>query len=177
MKNIYIVISQTGSVLSRLIGVFTKSGYNHSSLSLDETLETMFSFGRLNPYDPLVGGLVCEGRNIGTFKRFANTRVMVLQIPVRENSYEAIKQEIHAMYANRNRYRYNYEGLFLAAIGIDLKRERAFYCSQFVRNVLVENEAIEMDILPRVTAPKDFLTLSKAKVIYEGLLCAYPVNS
>ena len=176
MKNIYIVISQTGTVLSRLIGLFTKSDYNHSSIALDESLETMFSFGRLDPYDPLIGGFVCEGRNIGTFRRFANTRVMVLQIPVRENSYEAIKQEIHAMYANRNRYRYNYEGLFLAAIGIDLRRERAFYCSQFVRNVLVENEAIEVGILPKVTIPEDFLTLSKAKIVYKGLLRAYPKN-
>lgn len=175
MKNVYIVISQTGTVLSRLIGLFTKCDYNHSSLSLDESLETMFSFGRLDPYDPLVGGFVREGRNIGTFKRFSNTRVMVLQVPVGENSYEAIKEEIREMYIRRNRYRYNYEGLFLAAIGVDLRRKRAFYCSQFVRNVLVENQAIEAGALPKVTTPKDFLTLSKAKVVYEGLLRAYPV--
>lgn len=174
MKNIYIVISQTGTVLSRLIGLFSKSDYNHSSISLDESLDTMFSFGRLNPYDPLVGGFVKEGRNTGTFKRFSNTRVMVLKLPVWENSYEDIKEEIRQMYVCRNQYRYNYEGLFLAAVGIEVRHKWAFYCSQFVRNVLVKNRVIEVGSLPEVTKPKDFLNLSKAKIIYEGLLCCYP---
>lgn len=174
MKNIYIVVSKTETALSRIIRLFTKCDYNHSSLSLDKSLENMFSFGRLDPYNPLIGGFVQEGRNIGTFKRFSNTHVMVLQVPVGESSYEAIKEEIQEMYLSRNRYRYNYEGLFFAAIGVDLRRKRAFYCSQFVRNVLVGNQAIEADCLPKVTTPKDFLNLSKAKVVYEGLLRTYP---
>ena len=86
MKSAYIVISQTGSLLSRAISCFTGSPYSHSSLSLDCTFETMFSFGRLHPYDPFVGGFVREGRSTGTFKRFADTRVLVLHIPVSDRS-------------------------------------------------------------------------------------------
>lgn len=46
---------------------------------------------------------------------------MVLQVPVRENNYEVIKEEVCELYIQRNRCRYNYEGLFLAAIGVDLR--------------------------------------------------------
>ena len=139
--------------------------------------ETMFSFGRLNPYDPLIGGFVREGRNIGTFKRFSNTRVVVLQIPVGESSYQAIRKEISQMYSQRRKYRYNYEGLFFAAFGVDWQRKRAFYCSQFVRNILVNNRAVEAGVLPKVTAPKDFLELPKAKIVFEGQLKAYPTSA
>ena len=51
-KQIFIVISQTGTVLSRILKRITGAEYNHASLSLSPDLKKMYSFGRRHPYNP-----------------------------------------------------------------------------------------------------------------------------
>ena len=72
-KNIYVVLSDTGSVLTRLIGFYTKSRYNHCSISFDPEFKSLYSFGRKQPRNPFIGGFVEESFYDGTFKRFSNT--------------------------------------------------------------------------------------------------------
>ena len=57
-RQIYVVVSQTGTILSRILKIFTRARYNHASVSYDGTLETMYSFGRLNAYNPFFAGFV-----------------------------------------------------------------------------------------------------------------------
>ena len=64
-------------MLSIIIRSLTGAEYSHVSLSLDKKLNKMYSFGRLNPYNPFIGGFVHEGINIGTFKRFKNTKTKI----------------------------------------------------------------------------------------------------
>lgn len=45
-KNIYIVLTQTGTLLSRIIKFLTQGQYNHASIGFDEELNYMYSFGR-----------------------------------------------------------------------------------------------------------------------------------
>ena len=40
-QHVYIVISQTGTLLSRLLKLVTKAEYNHASISLVPDLNTM----------------------------------------------------------------------------------------------------------------------------------------
>ena len=54
----------------------------------------MYSFGRLNPYNPLYGGFVHEGINIGTFKRFSRTRARIYSLEIEEEQYEKLKNTI-----------------------------------------------------------------------------------
>ena len=70
MKKIYIILTHTGTILSRIIRHWTKDEFSHISISLDKDLEEMYSFGRLNPYNAFVGGFVREGLDKGTFARF-----------------------------------------------------------------------------------------------------------
>ena len=72
MKKIYIILTHTGTTLSKIIKNYTKDEFSHVSISLDKDLNEMYSFGRLNPYNPFWGGFVHEGINFGTFKRFKN---------------------------------------------------------------------------------------------------------
>ena len=45
-KQIFIVITQTGTMLSRILKRITGAEYNHASLSPSQDLTTMRSFGR-----------------------------------------------------------------------------------------------------------------------------------
>lgn len=47
-KKIYIILTYSGTILSRLIKVYTREKYCHVSVALDENLNEMYSFGRLN---------------------------------------------------------------------------------------------------------------------------------
>ena len=86
-REIYIVLSHTGSIVSRIIGRVTGKVYNHASISVDASLETMYSFGRVHPYNPVWGGFVKESPNYGTFRRFSDTEVQVLAISVNDEQY------------------------------------------------------------------------------------------
>ena len=74
MEKAYIVLTNTGTALSRLVRFYSRDEYAHVSLSLDKGLRHMYSFGRLNPKNPFIGGFVHEAVNKRTFKRFKKTK-------------------------------------------------------------------------------------------------------
>lgn len=63
MHKIYIVLTYTGTLLARIVRFYTRKEYSHVSIALDENLNMMYSFGRLNPYNAFVGGFVHERIN------------------------------------------------------------------------------------------------------------------
>lgn len=172
-KKIYIVITQTGTLLSRVIGLVSGAEYNHASISLAADLRTMYSFGRLNPYNPFWGGFVEESPHAGTFLRFSETRAMVLSVSVSEEQYDAIRGQLIRMMHQRRLYRYNYIGLGLAAFGICYTKAGCFYCSEFVREMLEEGRMSGCEQLDSIVHPIHFLELPDAHLIYRGRLREY----
>ena len=172
-KSIYVVLSQTGTMFSKTLKFFTRAEYNHASIALEPTLERMYSFGRLNPYNPFIGGFVEEGKNIGTFKRFNKTVAMVLEVKVSEEKYNAIKYFIEYFKNRKSQFKYNYLGILFACFKLNWEPGKRYYCSQFVRTILacfnIEN-AVE---LPHIIKPIDFLKLQNKKVVYTGFLNNY----
>lgn len=47
MKKVYIVLTNTGTFLSRIVNVYTRKEFSHVSISLDENLNYMYSFGSI----------------------------------------------------------------------------------------------------------------------------------
>ena len=169
-KTVYIVISQTGTALSRILKFITGAKYNHASISLVPDLETMYSFGRLHPRNPFLGGFVVESPHSGTFKRFSGTTVEVLAIHVSEGQYINLSQMLEGMVKNKKRYHYNYLGLFLAGAKIRYRRANTFYCSEFVKEMLVKGGIREARELADIVEPMHFLTLPNANHVYSGKL-------
>lgn len=169
-RNIYIVLSQTGTVFSRALKFVTGAKYNHVSISLSPTLEKMYSFGRLNPYNPFIGGFVEEGKHKGTFQRFKNTEVMVLELTVDEEKYAGIQSLINYFIQKKTKFHYNYWGIVLACFKKNFAPSNRFYCSQFVRAVLAWLDIENACELPDIVRPIDFLKLTNKKIVYSGLL-------
>ena len=172
-QHVYIVISQTGTLLSRLLKLVTKAEYNHASISLVPDLSTMYSFGRKNPYNPFWAGFVTESARFGTFKRFSKTRIVVLDIAVSQEQYLAISRRIHTMMTLRQHYHYNYLGLWLAGLRICYRQKRCFYCSEFVKDLLEKQDIHGVSQLNSIVQPIHFLSLPTAKQVYTGLLQDY----
>ncbi|MBP5242179.1 MAG: hypothetical protein J6Z36_00630 [Clostridia bacterium] len=175
-KKIYILLSQTGTVVSRLIKRVTHAEYNHASIALDKTLSPCYSFARKYKYFPIWGAFVTEAPDRGTFKRFRGTQACVLSLDVTDEQYLSIKNRLEEMYSNRKNYHYNYGGLFSAYFKKVRRKKNHYYCSEFVNELLEQSGVIPAGHLGEIVQPVDFLKLAKAQVVYRGLLRNYGEN-
>lgn len=174
MKKIYIILTYSGTFLSKIIKYYTRDEFSHVSISLDSELKKMYSFGRLNPYNPFWGGFVHEGVNFGTFKRFSRTRAKVYSLEVEDEQYEKIKDAIYYIKKIRKYYKFNLLGLFAVGFKIRIKSDKAFYCAEFVKYAL-EKAGVKTD-LPDLVRPENFKDIENIKLEYEGLLKFYGIN-
>ncbi len=174
MKEIFIVLTHTGTILSSIVRFYTKDKYTHVSVGLDSKLEQLYSFGRLNPYNPYKGGFVHEKIDKGTFKRFKNTKTAVYKLKITDKQYEKMKSKIEEIEKKKDKYKFNVMGLFLVSINKRLKRKNKFYCAEFVKYVL--EYALNEKLLPEIIKPMDFLILEDRELVYEGLLKKYEYN-
>lgn len=174
MKKVYIVLTHTGTMLSRAIKKYTKYEFSHVSISLDKELKEMYSFGRLKPYNPFIAGFIHEYINKGTFKRFYNTKARIYSLTITDEEYDNLQYNIRKIDLAREDYKFNILGLFAAGINKKIGKERSFYCAEFVKYVL-EQSKISVE-LPEIVTPEDFNKISQAEFVYEGLLRKYKVN-
>ncbi len=171
MKEIYIVLTHTGTILSRIIKFYTKNEFTHSSISLDVNLEKMYSFGRLNPYNPFKGGFVHEGISWGTFKRFSNTYTQIYSLTITDLEFNTINSLIIHFENNKSAYSFNTKGLFLAGFDKYITSNNTFYCAEFVKYLL---DSANLNVnLPATVKPEDFKAIYNLKPIYSGKLMDY----
>lgn len=173
MREVYILLSDTGSVLTRIIKRVTQSPYNHVSISLEEELTTLYSFGRRHPQIPFWGGFVEESIYKGTFKRFSNTQCMVLRFEVEQKEYALLQQNLNMFVDEMSAYNYNFIGLVGAAFNVKVPRKKAYFCSEFVAELLYRSNLNIWDRPPHLVRPYDFGEDSRFEVVYEGLLSDY----
>ena len=170
-KKIYIVLSFTGTLFATFIRIVTGKKYSHSSIALDRDLDEMYSFGRLNPYNPFIGGFVHEGIYRGTFNRFKRTTAKILEIDVTEEDYNKLIDEINSFKETKSKWRYNYLGIVIYPFKKAIHFKNRFYCSEFVKHML---DLTTLDTkLPEVVKPHDFANIEESNVIYEGILRNY----
>lgn len=171
MKKIYIVLTHTGTMLSRIIKKYTKDEFSHCSIALDRELKEMYSFGRLNPYNAFWGGFVHEYIDKGTFKRFFRTVARVYSLEVTDEQYDAIKNKIYKIQEEKENYQFNVLGLFAAGFHKKIGKEHSFYCSEFVKYV-IESAKVQTG-LPDIVKPEDFKYIEGLQEVYSGLLRKY----
>lgn len=171
MKKIYIVLTHTGTTLSRIIKRFTKDEFSHVSISLDSNLKEMYSFGRLEPYNPFWGGFVHEYIDRGTFKRFYKTKTKIYSMQITDEQYEKAKNAIYKIEQEKENYKFNIIGLLAVGFHKKIGKEYSFYCAEFVKYVM-EKADIKTN-LPDIVKPEDFKMLDNIEEIYSGLLRKY----
>ncbi len=170
---VYVILSQSGSIVSKFLKLFTKDKYNHVSVSLTENLSEMYSFSRYYSYMPFYGGFVQESVHKGPLKRFKNAVGVVLKLPATVEQKESISERFKQMFSSKRKYRYDMLGVFMASMGKFKRRDYRYYCSSFVKSVLEESGIIEKNVLPLVVKPIDFLTLKNVEFVYDGNIHEY----
>lgn len=168
-RSIYIILTETKTLLSRAIGMYTGKNLNHASIAFDDSLYEMYSFGRLQLHNPLSGGFLREQAETGLF---TNANCHIYRIEVTQYQYTKMKETVQYMHNNRNRYKYNFIGLFGVMFHKELKRERAYFCSQFVATIL-QMGGLKVDENPAFMTPYCLTNLDYLEQVYEGDLSYY----
>lgn len=170
---IYILLTYSGTLPSKFIRMYTREPYSHVSIALDPDLNQLYSFGRLNPYNPIFGGFVREDIVYGTFGRFPETQCALYSLTINDKQYKKLREKLNKFMIDRDRYSYNYLGLFGIILGIPIQRSYKYFCSQFVATLLKYSGIYLFDKSPALISPMDFRMCRKLTLVYEGKLRAY----
>ena len=169
-RDIYIVLSRTGTMFSNIIALFTQKEYSHVSLSLDSSFTQMFSFGRKIPSKVLPAGLVEENLYDGVFAMYPNSRCLVYKVNITDEQFTYLQNEINKFFENKDEYKYSVLGTVTAYFNKPHKREYYYFCSQFVAELLINSGIYKTDKLPEVIKPMDLLEIENKTLFYEGFI-------
>jgi hypothetical protein len=170
-KKIFILLTDTETILTRLIKSYTKKPYNHASIAFDAELMEVYSFGRKSAKNPFIGGFVREDIDSVIFRQ-ADCALYSLNITAAE--FQKMYQYIQEIASEKEKYRYNFIGLFGVLFQKPIKRKNAFFCSQFVASVLKESKVIDFeDEELSLVKPSDLTHLANFELVFEGGLNDY----
>ena len=172
-KHFYLVFSRTGTLFSRLINFGLSHKYAHVSISFDSYLDKMYSFGRLNPDNPFLAGLIEENLHDGIFKKFPYSECLVYKISVTQEQYALLINEVNTFWQEKDKYRYNFIGVFTAYWDMPLERTYHYFCSQFVSELLIKSKIYSSEKPTALISPTDLLEIENKEFIYEGLIKDY----
>ncbi|HAO61290.1 MAG TPA: hypothetical protein DCQ90_04965 [Erysipelotrichaceae bacterium] len=164
---IYIMLSDTGTLLTRAIRVYTHQQYNHISMVLDGDFDQIYSFGRVKANNPFIGGFINESET-KIFDVFDETTCTILKLDVDDLTYDNITESIRTFKEDRDLYRYNLIGYIGFIINHPIKRQNAYFCSQFVSETLERNGVKLFNKPPELVLPSDFLECDAMTRIYSG---------
>jgi len=174
---IYILLTHSGSLLSKCINFYTKEPYTHVSIAFDEELKELYSFGRLRPNNPIFGGFVKEDIENGTYARFPETKCALYSLDINDRQYRRLLKELEKFKRDGEKYGYNLIGLLGVAVNYPIERKYNYFCSQFVSSLL-KNSGIKLINKPTaLTSPKDFRECRKLNLVYEGKLQSYCLSN
>lgn len=171
MKNIYIVLSHSGTLMSKIVKFYTKYKYSHVSISLDKDISELYSFGRKNVYNMFDGGFTIENKESNFYKKFKNTQCIILELSVTNEQYNKLKKILNNYKDNRDIYKYDIIGVFLRTFNIRFNRKNYFYCTKFVKEVLENSNIYKFN--SDFVKPSYFMNIPNKKIIYTGKLLNY----
>lgn len=169
-KDIYILLTDTKTWVSKVSRVITGDPYNHVSLMLSDSFDDgIYTFSLSNGFNGIRGGFQVEDR-----KNLKGSHYSMYRLTVSMAAYEKIRERVTSYVKAVDKTSYNHLGLFNAIFKRDLfKTEdgQTSICSEFVLEVLkfsgVElfNKRLSSTVRPYELIRSKFLKFYKRGVI------------
>ncbi len=170
MKQIYILLTRTGTVPARIIHAFKGGTFTHTSLSLKPSTDCLYSYARRRIRNPLKAGLIVENIHTEVFAQYPNCHCALYCLTVSDEAYANMQREITYFFDNYKKAKYNFIGLIPLALGIKIRRKFRLTCSQFVAIILERSREIELPKDPYLMLPNDFSSINGIELVYDGIL-------
>jgi hypothetical protein len=166
---LYIVLTRTNTMISKVIQFAKKDEFTHAAISLDKDLNHMYSFSRRKTYNPFIGNFNKEEIDRGLYKTCNTLPGVIIEVEVSKQQYEKAKELIDHFVNNSNYYKYNYKGLIYCLMNKAAYRDDRFLCSEFVYYILHETGIADLKISRNLVRPQNLLNI-EGKLIYNGNL-------
>ncbi|MDC3413527.1 hypothetical protein NC797_16950 [Aquibacillus sp. 3ASR75-11] len=170
-KKVYLLFSDTGSILTRAINIYTKSTLNHASIAFDPDLIDVYSFGRKRARNPFVGGFVKENVREDFFQ---SAVCAIYSFSISNTEYVQLRTAVEQFEHQKSNYKYNFLGLFAVALNKEFQRKNTFFCSEFIAALLSECGIYKFDKPNCLMKPQDLRDWQQLQLVYRGILGAYP---
>lgn len=174
MEKIYIVLSQSYTVLARLIRLVTNDKYSHISLSFDEECTNMYSIGRKYTHYPFIGVYKNESIYEGVFNLNPKAEILIYELNISKSQYNNIIRLLDE-YGNSSKG-YNFIGLVLAIFNKKVNRKK-YYCSEFIYKILSHESVNLFPKTNNIVKPMDFIDIKRLNKIYEGKIIEYKLKN
>ena len=168
MKSLYIFLTRTESIVSKIVYFFTRAPYTHSAIAFDEDLDLLCSSSRKDGIHMFPSGPCREYLNRGFYARPRPTPCTILKLDVSEEVYQNALLETEYFLEHHEEYKFNILGLMSCKFGIGLKRRNKFFCSQFVAEILTRSGAVSLPKPPCLMRPIDYTKLPQVKEVFKG---------
>jgi len=166
--SIYIVLTRSRTIVSKLIHVVSQEEYTHAAISFDRSLQEMYSFGRKYKHVPFIGRFRRESFNEGVFRAHNNIPGIVIEVKVTEEKYLKAKSLLNNFIENSSVYKYHYLGLLYNYLQKEANIENRFICSEFVYHILKESDIIDIDMSSNLVRPETLRTNLRKNIVFEG---------
>ena len=174
MKTIYILLTRSGTLLSKLVYAATGASYTHASMAFDAELSCLYSSTRKNGYTMFPAGPSKEYLNKGVFRLRDNAPCALYALEVSDEAYSHALCRAEEFMRHSEEYSFNILGLILCALHIRWQRRRHYFCSQFVSEVLQKSGALELPKPSTLMHPSDYAELPELRCLYRGTLAGLP---
>lgn len=168
MKTIYILLTKSTTLCSKMVYMATKSEYTHAAISLDKNFDKLYTFSRRYKHLLLPAGFVVESAYDGIMGDSDDMNCAVYELQISNHSYNKLVRMFRHMDYHKEKYRYSILGLPMCFFNKRFKRKGYYFCSQFVHYALTEAGAIEDERCSSLVKPMDFRKLPETKEIFRG---------
>ncbi len=173
MQYIYVILSATPTMMGKIIRTFTRSSFNHSSISLTEDWNEMYSFARYRASNPLVGGFVKEFPRRLSLGKDESVYIKVYKIPVTDEQFTRIKRFIYKIRDDNEQNIYNTIAPLGILTGHCFNKYKAYTCSDFVAHSLVMGGVILEQYLSKNIVPDEMQKFLDKYTVFSGCLNNY----
>ena len=101
---------------------------------------------------------------------FKNARCSIYSCHVKDEQIQKMKSFINEIEKEKHLYHYNLLGLLGVIVNKPLPRKYAYFCSQFVANVLNAGEIVAFQKSLCLISPQDLQNMQSFELVFEGRL-------
>ena len=146
MKNIKVVLTKYSDLTANVLYLLTGFGYTHVSLALDGDDAEMYSFN----YKGFCVETAAKHRRRGV------RQSKCYHLKISDRAHDRLKKRVEHFIAHREEYSYTKFGVVCCVLGIPFRRNKRYFCSQFVAEMLSQTGAIRLRKKPSLYLPNHF---------------------
>jgi len=170
LKQVYILLSRTKTIPSRVVHAIDGGKYSHVSIATTLDTDSFYSYARRDEHNFLIGGLVKESTRKGVFSHYPECFCALYSLEVDDKTYKKLCRLLNEYLKRYDLCKYSFFAILPMMFGYKRDLKYKMTCSQFVALLLYKSGAAKLPKHPSLMKPNDFLHIPNIKLLYNGTL-------